>query len=44
MANVYLLNLSDNQVTLGNVFDSSKSYIVKDTLEYQNRTFAFTKV
>jgi hypothetical protein len=44
MANVYLLNLSDNQVTLGNVFDSSKSYIVKDTLDYQSRTFAFTKV
>jgi|LakMenEpi03Aug12_release.lakeMendotaPanAssembly.Ray.scaffolds.fasta_scaffold176157_2 hypothetical protein len=44
MANVYLLNLSQNRVTFGNVFDSSKTYIVKDTLQPEIGNFAFTKV
>lgn len=44
MANVYLLNLNAGYVTLGNVFDSSKTYIVKDPLQPELGTFATTKV
>jgi len=44
MANVYLLNLSADLITLGNVFDSSKSYIVKDTLQPEIGSFSFTKI
>ena len=44
MANVYLLNLSADYVTLGNVFDSSKTYIVKDTLQPEIGSFSFTKI
>ena len=44
MANVYLLNLSEDRVTFGNVFDSSKTYIVKDPLQPELGNFAFTKV
>lgn len=44
MANVYLLNLNPDYVTLGNVFDSSKTYIVKESLQPSAGTFNFTKV
>jgi hypothetical protein len=44
MANVYLLNLSEDFVTLGNVFDSSKTYIVKDSLQPSIGNYTFTTV
>jgi hypothetical protein len=44
MANVYLLNLSADYVTLGNVFDSSKTYIVKDSLQPSIGNYTFTTV
>ena len=44
MANVYLLNLSTDFVTLGNVFDSSKTYIVKDSLQPAIGNYTFTTV
>jgi len=43
MANVYLLNLNTDYVTLGNVFDSSKTYIVKDPVQPDIGNFTFTK-
>lgn len=42
MANVYLLNLSENTVTLGNVFDSSRIYITKDPVQ-PNPEITYTK-
>jgi len=44
MANVYLLNLSTDFVTLSNVFDSSKTYIVKDSLQPAIGNYTFTTV
>lgn len=44
MANVYLLNLSAEYVTLGNVFDSTKTYIVKDALQPEIGNYTFTSV
>jgi hypothetical protein len=44
MANVYLLNLSADFVTLGNVFNSAKSYIVKDSNQPEIGNFTFTTV
>ena len=42
MANVYLLNLSESSVTLGNVFDSSRIYITKDPVQ-PNPEITYTK-
>jgi hypothetical protein len=44
MANVYLLNLSQDYVTLGNVFDSFKTYIVKDPIQPDIGIFSVTKI
>ena len=44
MSQVFLLDLSQDRVTMGNVFDSSKTYIVKDALQPELGSFAFTKV
>jgi hypothetical protein len=44
MANVYLLNLSQDYVTLGNVFDSFKTYIVKDPIQPSIGNFSVTKI
>lgn len=44
MANVYLLNLSQDYVTLGNVFDSFKTYIVKDPIQPSIGIFSVTKI
>lgn len=44
MANVYLLNLSEDQVIMGNVFDSSKSFLYKDPVQAVQGALTFTKI
>jgi len=40
----YLINLSSNVATMGNVFTTENSYIFKNTIQYfPDSTFAFTK-
>ena len=44
MANVYLLNLSQETVTMGNVFSTEKSYLYKNTTQYSSAAnYAYTK-
>jgi hypothetical protein len=44
MANVYLLNLSQDTVTMGNVFSTEKSYLYKNTTQYSSAAnYAYTK-
>jgi hypothetical protein len=43
MSNVYLY-LSAEQVTMGNVYDSSKSYLYKDSIQLSSGDLGFTKV
>jgi len=44
MANVYLLNLSQDTVSMGNVFSTEKSYLYKNTTQYSSAAeFAYTK-
>jgi hypothetical protein len=44
MANVYLLNLSENLVTLGNVFTSARSHLIKDEIQPSSSSFFVTKI
>jgi hypothetical protein len=44
MANVYLLNLSENLVTLGNVFTSARSHLIKDEIQPSSTSFFVTKI
>lgn len=44
MANVYLLNLSQETVSMGNVFSTEKSYLYKNTTQYSSAAnYAYTK-
>jgi len=44
MANVYLLNLTEDLVTLGNVFSTERGYIHKSTIQYSDKAkYAYTK-
>lgn len=44
MANVYLLNLSADLVTMGNVFSTERGYIYKNTTQYSDKAnYAYTK-
>jgi hypothetical protein len=44
MANIYLLNLTEDLVTMGNVFSTERGYIYKSTAQYSNKAqYAFTK-
>jgi hypothetical protein len=44
MPNVYLLNASENLVTMGNVFSTDKSYLYKNIDQFTNSdSYAFTK-
>ena len=44
MANVYLLNLTQDFVSMGNVFSTDKSYLYKNTAQYSSAAnYAFTK-
>ena len=43
MANVYLLNVSPDAVTLGNVFSTARGYIYKNPTQYSaTLSYAFT--
>jgi hypothetical protein len=44
MANVYLLNLSENLVTLGNVFTSARSHLIKDEIQPSSTSVFVTKI
>jgi hypothetical protein len=44
MSNVYLLNASENLVTLGNVFSTERSYLYKNIDQFTNSaSYSFTK-
>ena len=44
MANVYLLNLTQDTVSMGNVFSTEKSYLYKNTTQYSSAAnYAYTK-
>ena len=44
MANVYLLNLSEDTVSMGNVFSTEKNYLYKSTSQYSSAAnYAYTK-
>ena len=44
MANVYLLNLTEDFVSMGNVFSTDRSYLYKNTAQYSSAAnYAYTK-
>ena len=44
MANVYLLNLSEDTVTMGNVFSAERNYLYKNITQYSSAAnYAYTK-
>lgn len=44
MANVYLLNLNENLVTMGNVFSTERGYLYKSAAQFSEKAnYAFTK-
>ena len=44
MANVYLLNLTEDLVTMGNVFSTERGYIYKSAEQYSSKAnYAYTK-